>query len=299
MTELHHLTFHAMGSPCSLHLYCDAGERADLSKALMGEVQRLESKYSRYLENSVAANINRAAQQGGSITLDQETAALLDYAQTAWEESDGYFDITSGILRRAWNFKSGRLPQQSVIDSLLPFIGWHKLTWQNPVLSFPTAGMEIDFGGYVKEYAADCVAALARNLGVGQGLVELGGDIRVIGPHPGNRPWAVGIRHPRKPDCVMATIQLNAGAIASSGDYERCIMVNGRRYGHVLSPFTGWPMAGLISVTVQAEHCLLAGSAATLALLKERQGIEWLERQSFPWLAMKEEGELAGTISSF
>lgn len=291
--ELHFVkqTFHAMGSPCTVHLYVSQPHQADaLCNTVIAEVTRLEKKYSRYRDDSITYIINEAARQGSQIEVDEETASLLDYADTLWQQSEGLFDITSGVLRSAWNFKSGNIPEQAQLDTLLPRIGWHKIEWQRPVLRFTQPGMELDFGGYVKEYAADCAAAVATQQGIQHGLVELGGDLRVIGAHPDGRPWQIGVRHPRIANRVLAHIELASGAVASSGDYERCILANGKRYGHVLNPFSGWPISGLVAVSTQADHCLLAGSASTIALLKGEQGIGWLEQLGLPWLAIDEQG---------
>ena len=107
--------FKAMGSPCELRVY---GDRADLAAdAARAEVLRLEAKYSRYREDSLASRINASAGDAAGVEVDEETARLLDYAATAWRESGGRFDITSGVLRRAWDFKSGRLPEQRALDA--------------------------------------------------------------------------------------------------------------------------------------------------------------------------------------
>jgi thiamine biosynthesis lipoprotein len=116
--------------------------------------------------------------------VDDETAKLLDYAFACYKRSGGLFDITSGLLRRIWDFKSGRLPDPSAINDLLPRIGLAKVSWERPRLAFSVAGIELDFGGIGKEYAADQATAVCVALGIRHGLVDLGGDIAVIGPHP-------------------------------------------------------------------------------------------------------------------
>ncbi len=288
-----------MGCPCALHVY--AADRDALERAIaagVAEVARLEGKYSRYREDSVASALARGAGSRGGVEVDPETAALLDYAATAWRESGGLFDVTSGVLRRAWDFESGRLPAQAEIAALLPLVGWDKVEWRRPRLRLLRPGMQVDFGGYVKEYAADRAAGRLRALGVRHGLVDLGGDLCAIGPHPNGRPWSVGIRDPRRPARAFATLPLERGGLATSGDYERCMIANGVRYSHVLDPRTGWPVRGLASVSVLAPHCLVAGSATTIALLRGASaGADWLDGLGLPSLRVDESGRVSGALA--
>jgi thiamine biosynthesis lipoprotein len=281
-----------MGSPCALHLYAESAAQLDAAAAAAAdEVTRLERKYSRYRADSLATAINASAGDPAGIELDAETAALLDYADTSFRESGGLFDVTSGVLRRVWDFRSARLPTQAQVDAVLALVGWGRVRWERPRLVLPDAGMEIDFGGYVKEYAADRAADACRSAGLRHGMVDLGGDLHAIGPHPDGRPWNVGIRHPRRPHAALATVPLVAGGLATSGDYERCMIVNGVRYGHILDPRTGWPARGLASVSVLAPRCLIAGTAATVAMLKGvPEGLRWLDALGLPSLRADESG---------
>jgi thiamine biosynthesis lipoprotein len=293
----HRQSFKAMGSPCDIQIY--AGTHAEarrVARSAIADVARLESRYSRYRSDSLLSGINRVAAVGGEVTVDEETAGLLNYAATAYRESGGLFDITSGILRRAWRFDRSALPEQSEIDALLATIGWDKLRWEPPRLEFTVPGMEIDFGGVVKEYAVDRVAALCRDAGIRHGFINLGGDIKIIGPHPDGTPWRVGIRHPRNPNGVVQRLNLSSGGLASSGDYERCIVVDGVRYSHVLNPKTGWPVRHLAAVSVWADFCLVAGSASTIAMLKESEGPAWLASLGAPCLWVDSEGNVGGSL---
>ncbi len=290
--------FTAMGSPCALHVYATGTERAQRAvEASVGEVIRLERKYSRYRDDSVTAQINASAGNLDGVEADDETSCLLDYASTLHSESGGLFDVTSGILRRAWDFRSGVIPAHADLDDLLERVGWHRVRWKRPRIVLPIDGMEIDFGGYVKEYAADRVATLLRARGIRHGLVDLGGDLTVIGPHPDGSAWRVGIRDPRNPEKPLGMLPLSRGAIASSGDYERFMIIDGRRYAHILDPGTGWPVEGFASVSVVASHCLLAGSATTLAMLKGSEaGAEWLDDLGLPNLRVHANGKIDGSL---
>jgi thiamine biosynthesis lipoprotein len=290
--------FKAMGGPCEVRLYAaDAVHAETWAAAAKAEILRLEQRYSRYREDSLTTRVNRSAGDARGVEVDAESAGLLDYAQTAWAQSEGLFDITSGVLRRVWDFKAGRIPAPEELAAILPLVGWDRLRWDKPRLVLPVAGMELDFGGYVKEYAADRAAQAARAAGARHGFVELAGDIALVGPHPDGAPWNIGIRHPRYPERAMASIPLASGAIASSGDYERYFELDGKRYCHVLNPKTGWPVQGLASVSVVAEQCLVAGTASTIAMLKGTQaGPSWLDELGLRHLCMDGRGVLAGTV---
>ena len=287
-----------MGSPCELRLYSENKSSVkNVAETTIKEVKRLEVKYSRYRDDSITSKINLSAGNENGIDVDQETTLLLNYAQVGYEQSDGLFDITSGILRQAWDFRSNKLPTQKEIDALLPLIGWGKLSWSPPKLCLPLTGMQLDFGGYVKEYAADVACNVCREHGIQHGLVNLGGDICLIGPHPKGDAWKVGIRHPRNPSEPMSFVLLTHGGLASSGDYERFMMVDGVRYAHILNPKSGWPVSSLASTSVCAEQCVVAGTSSTIAMLKgEQEGIVWLEQLGLPYMCMNQEQKVFGTL---
>ena len=286
-----------MGSPCEIQLFANTHRLARrAAEAAIADVNRLESLYSRYRSDSFLSAINRVAADGGWIRVDEETTGLLNYAAACHAQSDGLFDITSGILRRAWRFDSGQLPDQTHIQELLAKVGWHKLNWAPPLLEFQIPGMEIDFGGVVKEYAVDHAAALCWQAGVRHGMINLGGDIKVIGPRADGSPWRIGIRDPRGKEAFMQTILLRGGALASSGDYERCITVDGIRYGHVLNPKTGWPVRFLAAASVVGDFCVVAGSASTIAMLKEEDGPAWLRQFGLPHLWVNVQGDTGGSL---
>jgi thiamine biosynthesis lipoprotein len=290
--------FKAMGSPCDMQLYAPSRREAErVAAAVIADVERLEARYSRYRSDSLLSEINRTAASGGRVAVDEETAGLLNYAATCYRESGGLFDITSGILRRAWRFDRGSLPDQAEIRKLLDRVGWEKLRWEPPMLEFLQPGMEIDFGGIVKEYAVDRVAALCWNAGLRHGVINLGGDIKIIGPHLDGSPWRIGLRHPRESGGVLQTLLLRQGGLASSGDYERCIVVDGIRYAHVLNPKTGWPVRHLAAVNVVADLCVVAGSASTIAMLLEDRGPDWLDRLKLPHVWVDVDGRIGGSLA--
>jgi FAD:protein FMN transferase len=288
-----YFSFVAMASPCELRIYAPDTPTANrVAGEVFADIRRIESKYTRYSDESFTAQLNRTAAQGGSIKVDDETAELLNYASACHAASDGLFDITSGVLRRAWTFEAGSaVPDEHKLAQLLKCVGWNKLKWDKPQLSFGVVGMELDFGGIGKEYAADRAASICKRNRIEHGLVNLGGDIRIIGPHPDNRPWDVVIQHPRAPKESLATLQLLRGAVATSGDYARCFEVEGKRYSHLLDPTTGWPLEGLASVSTVADQCLVAGSFSTIAMLKGERGPDWLNESGVTHTWMSTDGK--------
>ena len=143
--------FAAMASRNEIRLLApDEATARAWAQAAIDEVRRIEAKYSRYRDDSVITRINRAAGRE-TIEVDDETTALLDFAAHLHRESGGLFDLTSGVLRRVWDFKARRVPAQSELDALLPLMGWSQVQWQRPALRLPRVGMELDLGGIGKE----------------------------------------------------------------------------------------------------------------------------------------------------
>lgn len=297
LVKLYSIRFKAMGSPCELQLYLADHNASAIGQEIVTVIRNLEAKYSRYQPDSITSRINVAAGTQQAIELDDETAYLIHFANVLYEQSDGLFDITSGILRHAWDFNRNKLPSHKKIKQLLPCIGWKKVEWCAPFIRLPIANMEIDFGGFVKEYAADVVASRCLALGIEHGLVNLGGDIHVMGPHPDGSPWRVGIQHPRQPHKAIAVVEIPRGAIATSGDYERFMIVDGRRYSHLLNPFTGESIQPrYASASVIASQCIIAGSFTTIALLKSNDVPHWLQAAGLPYLIVDDAMQLSGSI---
>lgn len=291
--QLFAFPFRAMACDNTIAVYAADHETAAVAaRSAQEEVLRIEHKYSRYRDDSLVAQLHRAA-GGAAIEIDPETAALLDYADTLHAQSGGLFDLTSGVLRRAWDFRSGQPPDAAAIDAVLPLVGWKKVERTAHGVRLPVAGMELDFGGIGKEYAADRAAEHLVRCGMRHGFVNLGGDVVVTGPHAGGQAWEVGIQHPRRTNALAARLTLASGALASSGDYERFFEFGGRRYCHFLDPRSGQSVEGLQCVSVLAPSCLVAGSISTLAMLMgDPGGLEILEQFGAPYFAIDHAGRI-------
>ncbi|MGJ8680099.1 FAD:protein FMN transferase [Paraglaciecola sp.] len=284
-----------MGSPCALSLYCESKlQFEDWVEKCLYQIERLENTYSRFKPDSLLSKFNAAAGSDATFSLDDECWQLLNYADTAHKISDGLFDITSGVLRKVWDFKSKQAPPIEQLESILALVGWDKICLQQQLFRLPKSDMQLDLGGIVKEYAADLVANTVRDLGGKSGLVDMAGDIAIVGPHPDNSPWHIAISNPANPKQAIATIPLMSGGLASSGDYERFIEIDGERYSHILNPKTGMPVKGLAGVSVWAPQCVIAGTLATVAMLKgEVPGQKWLKQVGCNYLTIDSKGELS------
>jgi thiamine biosynthesis lipoprotein len=277
-TNLVAICFTAMASPCELLLPVSARVQAlELGALIAQEAWRIEKKFSRYRSDSVTAWIHE--NRGRSIDVDEETASLLDFARQCFELSEGLFDVTSGVLRQAWKFDgSDRVPEAADIERLLPLVGFDKIRWQPPHLFLPT-GMELDFGGIGKEYAVDRAYDLLAAQRPAPFLINFGGDLRANRAPP-HGPWQVGIERPDRDRQAKMILELDHGALATSGDGHRYLLKNGVRYGHILDPRTGWPVSrSPRSVTVAASSCTEAGLLSTLALLHGAEATEFLEAE--------------------
>lgn len=282
--------FVAMGSDCEVCLAASSQHAIDEAAiAAIKEVIRIEEKYSRYRNDSVVTAINQNAGLD-AVAIDTETAYLLNYMGTLFQASSGLFDATSGILRHAWNFKDCVIPTEEQLQRLLPLVGWQHVDLNVGTVKLRLNGMELDFGGVGKEYAADRAANILKEHGITSGFVNLGGDISVVGPRPDGTPWIFGIRHPRNPNETIASVAATSGALATSGDYERFFDLGGKRYCHILNPRTGHPVTAWRSISIIAPLAVAAGSYATIAMLKQGDALTWLEESDVAYIAMDQAG---------
>lgn len=266
--ELFGFRFKALGGDNEIQLYADSRSIAEeLVQLAINETLRIEKKYSAFQEDSVTAEIRRSA-GNFSIEIDNETASLIDFAASCFYQSERLFDITTGPLRKLWDFKQKLVPEEDRIVAAKKLCGFEKIErLRRSRLFLETPGMELDFGGIGKEYAVDRAATILSQNKVAHALINFGGDIRALGPHQDETPWSIGLAHPRKRNSILRTVPLYSGALATSGDYERYFEIEGHRYCHIINPLTGHPVNNLQAVTVIADACLVAGTLSTIAML--------------------------------
>ncbi|MEQ1548829.1 MAG: FAD:protein FMN transferase [Chakrabartia sp.] len=274
-----------MASPCEVQIDGEDLALLDLlGRIAEAEARRIEVKFSRYNDNSIISQINRS--NGATVAVDSETMALLRYANSCYELSEGLFDITSGVLRRLWTFDgSDKVPTAAQVNDLLPLVGWPKVTLgENALTLLP--GMEIDFGGLGKEYAVDRAMLLISARTDVPILVNFGGDLRVSGLRADGSPWRIAVEAVDT-SIDTQTLEVKGGALTTSGDAKRFLLKDGIRYSHILDPRTGWPVVDPPrSVTVAASTCMEAGIFSTLAMAKGAEAERFVtEERCAAWIS--------------
>ncbi len=282
---LRKLSFPALGTQCEVQYAAPGGDQqaAGFERAARGWVTAFEAKYSRFRPDSLVSRINAAAGRE-AVEVDAEMETMLKLCDTVHFMTQGILDPTALPLMRLWNYKakSPRLPSTAEIAEARTLVGWKKVQRSPGKVFLPVVGMALDFGGFGKEYAVDIVAQLALDHGITSALVDFGHDLRALGTPPGRPAWHIGLEDPRRPGTAAGSVGVTGKGVASSGDYLRSFVIEGRRYGHIVDPRTGAPVAnGCTQATVIAGSCLQAGLLSTTAfVLGVPKGLEFI--QSFP-----------------
>ena len=284
-SQLYRLSFGALGTNCSVLFAAKSDDRAAaFARTAVQWVADFETKYSRFLPDSLISEINRQAGKR-AVAIDEETHRLFEVCDSAHQSSHGLLDATALPLLRLWDYRAKpvRVPTPSEIEATLELVGWPMVQRDRKSVFLPKEGMQLDLGGIGKEYAVDRVAELAHSHGIANALIDFGGDIRAEGTPPNFDVWSIGIENPMATDITDETILLSEGAVASSGNYRRNFVIEGRVYGHIVDPRTGRPSAPSAQIaTVIADTCLKAGMLATSAcLLPLADAISEIEH-SFP-----------------
>lgn len=253
-------------------------------QAAFREMQRIESLMSRHIADSDVSRINQGAGEE-PVKVSEETFHVIEEAINCSSLTGGAFDITIGPLMDVWDFGSEdvAVPDAEAIEEACSLVGWElvELDSVNKTVRLPVEGMSIDLGGVAKGYAAQEGARILREHGITHGLIDAGGNIVTVGLRSDGEPWRIGIRDPRGEsieDTIGPKLSVVDSAVATSGDYERFFIHNGKRYHHILHPETGMPVDTVMSVTVMAEDSLHADMLSTAVfVLGPDEGIKLVE----------------------
>jgi thiamine biosynthesis lipoprotein len=244
----------------------------------MVEVDHLMSSFR---QDSEIGRINAAAGLQG-VPVGPETFRVLAEAQRIAEMSGGAFDATIHPLIQLWRAATirGQLPSRPDMDLALSSVGFHGLSLdpRDRTVRLQRHGMGIDLGGIAKGHAVDLAAEALEAQGAGSGLINGGGDLRVVGSTPEGRGWRIGLRHPLAPSTLLMSILARDQGIATSGNYFNFFEIGGKEYGHLLHPRTGWPADAPLSATAIATRAMWADGLATAAMIRGRDALALIQR---------------------
>ena len=263
-------SFQAMGTVCQITFA--TGSRVaggQFQTAAVRWVSDFEARYSRFIPDSLIGRINQNAGKAW-VEVDEETDRIFSMCHELHFFTRGTFDPTALPLMQLWNWKANPpvLPSDAQIKAARELVGWQQVQRRKGAIFLPHAGMSIDLGGIGKEYAVDRVVQLAAQHGIGNVLVDFGQDIRVAGVPAGKPAWHIGLEDAFNPGKCWAGVAAKDQAVASSGDYLRNFQVNGRRYGHIIDPRSGFPVDnGCRAVSIIAPTCTVAGILSTTAFI--------------------------------
>jgi len=257
-----------------------AMEKIDLG---VREIQRIERLLTTYDEDSETSLINRNA---GStpVPVSKEIFDLIERSIRISRITQGAFDITYGSMdRRLWNFDTTmqRLPDKETARQLMRLINYRNIILDpvNTTVLLKEKGMRIGFGGIGKGYAAERAKAVMRENGVSSGVVNASGDLTAWGYQPDGNPWTIGIVNPNAAGQIFSMLSVTDMALATSGNYEKYITIDGKRYSHTINPRTGLPVTGIKSVTILCPNAEIADAMATpVMIMGIRAGLDMINQ---------------------
>ena len=273
-----------------------AGSREKAARAVeagFSEVARLEKLLSTWRDDSELSRVNAEASEG-PVKVSMEVLELSNKALDIARMTDGAFDPTMGPLIKLWNVtRRSAPPAQKEIDAAGRTVGYKDVVIEHGTIRFLKRGMSFDLGGIAKGYTADRVVSILKSLGIHSGIVAVAGDVKVFGGGLRESPWRVGIKDPRN-EGLAASVELSDRPVSTSGDYERYFVSEGKRYHHLLSPETGFPAEGLMSVSIIHPKAVMCDGLATgLFVLGPERAFRKLEDLNLAGVIIDGEGKLS------
>ncbi len=262
---------------------------------VIDEIVRIEELISEWKPSSQVSEINRNAGIK-PVKVDKELFDLTKRALFFSEITNGAFDISIAAMDKIWRFDDSmqELPSQETLLKAIEKVGYQNIELNEIESSIflKLPGMKIGFGATGKGYAADRGKHIMQQLQVKSGIVNASGDMAIWGVQPNNKPWRIGIANPFNPYKSLQILGVNNAAITTSGDYQKYVEFNDKRYSHIINPKTGMPASGLISVTVIGENAETAnGLSTSIMVLGYKKGLELLKNYpNYACLILTEKG---------
>ena len=260
-------TLKLMGSRFEITVVAnDSIQGHELIDSAVAEITRIEKLISSWDENSQTSEINRNAGIK-PVKVDVELFELIERAISISKLTDGAFDISYASMDRIWKFDGSMkvMPSAEDIAASVSKVGFQNIILDktNSTVFLKLEGMKIGFGAIGKGYAADKAKDLLITKGASSGIINASGDMNIWGKQPNGKEWKVAITNPMDKNKVFALLPITNGAVVTSGNYEKYVTLNGKKYSHIIDPRTGYPSTGIISVTVFAPKAELADALAT------------------------------------
>lgn len=235
------------------------------------EIQRIEKLLTTFNEESETSLINRYAGMA-PVTVSRETFGLIERSLRISRLTQGSFDISYGSIdKRLWNFDTNMkaLPDKETAKKMVRLINYRNIILddENCTVFLKEKGMRIGFGGIGKGYAAERARFVMKSLGVESGIVNASGDLTTWGLQPNGKPWTIGIANPNSSHELFSYLDVTNMAVATSGNYEKFVMINGKKYSHTIDPRTGLPVSGIKSVTIITLNAEIADAMATPVMI--------------------------------
>jgi FAD:protein FMN transferase len=251
--------------------------------AAVKEIQRIEQLLTTFNDASETNQINSNAGIA-PVRVSRETFNLIERSLRISQVTQGAFDITYGAVdKRLWNFDTTMktLPDKETVRKSVQLINYRNvlLNESSCTVMLREKGMRIGFGGIGKGYAAEQAKKLMIDLGVESGVVNASGDLTTWGYQPNGQPWTIGIANPELSGQVFSYINITNMALATSGNYEKYILINGKKYSHTIDPRTGYPVTGIKSVTIISPNAEIADAMATpVMIMGIRAGLDMINQ---------------------
>lgn len=257
-----------MGNRFEISVVTDDEEKGNgLVAAAVAEIQRIEKLLTTFSDSSETNLINANAGIQ-PVPVSTETLELIQRSIQISKITQGAFDITYGSIdKRLWNFDKTMtaLPDAATAKQMVKLINYRNVIIDeaNNTVFLKEKGMRIGFGGIGKGYAAEKAKQLLKQLGVESGIVNASGDLTTWGHQPNGKPWTIGIAHPDIAALPFSYLNISNMAVATSGNYEKFVMIGGKKYSHTIDPRTGLPVTGIKSVTIICPNAEMADAMAT------------------------------------
>lgn len=249
--------------------------------AVFNEMRRIDEAFSPYKTGSELSRVNREAHHH-AVKISKELYVLLEKSLAMSRLSQGAFDISFASIGFRYDYRNSKKPSEKEISSLIKSINYRKIILDagTQTVRFTDKKVKIDLGGIAKGYAVDNGIAILEKCGIRHALVSAGGDSRVIGDR-GDRPWMIGIKHPRKAKGVVTALPLVDSAFSTSGDYERFFIQDGVRYHHIINPKSGKSAKSVMSVTIIGPDAVTTDAlSTTVFVMGIEKGLALIESMS-------------------